>query len=107
MHKIMIPVVEYTTIGEQINLWTIYAADLEDEAIKFTEDDRVSIRSMIKEMEDYLEFERFLNYHRTPEIIDQIEVIKHRKEALEKLSQVLDYVHVNKNYRRYYISFED
>ena len=107
MHKVMVPVICPTTTGDKKELWNLYAADLEDEAIKFTDEDRVSIHSMIKELEDYLEFEEFLNYNRTPEILNKIEVIKHRKEALEKFSQVLDYVHVNKNCRRYYISFKD
>ncbi len=107
MHKVMVPVMCPTTTGDKLEMWNLYAADLEDEAIKFTDDDRVSIHSMIKEMEDYLEFEKHLKGTRTQGVLEGLEVIKHRIEVLKKVQHALDYVHVSKNYRRYYISFED
>ena len=107
MRRVMVPVMCPTTTGDKLEMWNLYAADLEDEAIKFTDDDIVSIGSMIKEMEDYLEFEKHIKGTRTQGVLEGLEVLKHRMEVLKKVKQALDYVHVSKNYRRYYISFED
>ena len=54
MRKVMVPVLEATTIGDQINMHTYYSKFVDDPNINFNQNDLKALNTLIREEEEHV-----------------------------------------------------